>query len=70
MALELTQRFLKKEKEFLIEQTEPVFIESLERELRAELIVDVFGEKKKINLSIVMAEVSMYYLQVRLKLSL
>ena len=50
MALELTQRFLKKEKEFLIEQTEPVFIESLERELRAELIVDVFGEKKKINL--------------------
>jgi RecB family exonuclease len=50
MALELTERFLKKEKEFLTEQTEPVFIESLERELRAELELDIFGEKKKVNL--------------------
>ena len=31
MALELTKRFLEKEKEFLMEQTSPVFIESLER---------------------------------------
>ena len=50
MALELTERFLKKEKEFLSEQTEPVFIESLERELRTELELDIFGEKKKVNL--------------------
>jgi ATP-dependent helicase/nuclease subunit B len=50
MAVELTGRFLKKEKEFLTEQTEPVFIESLERELRAELELDIFGEKKKVNL--------------------
>ena len=50
MAVELTKRFLEKEKEFLIEQTEPVFIESLERQLRAELEVDVFGEKKKVAL--------------------
>ena len=50
MAVELTKRFLEKEKEFLIEQTEPVFIESLERQLRAELEVDIFGEKKKVAL--------------------
>ena len=50
MALELTERFLKKEKEFLSEQTEPVFIESLERELRTELELEIFGEKKKVNL--------------------
>lgn len=50
MALELTERFLKKEKEFLTEQTEPVFIESLERELRTELEVDVSGTKKKVAL--------------------
>jgi hypothetical protein len=48
MALELTERFLKKEKEFLTEQTEPVFIESLERELRSELEIDIFGTKKKV----------------------
>lgn len=50
MALELTKRFLEKEKEFLMEQTEPVFIESLERELRAELEVDIFGSIKKVAL--------------------
>jgi RecB family exonuclease len=50
MALELTERFLKKEKKFLSEQTEPVFIESLERELRTELELEIFGEKKKVNL--------------------
>ncbi len=50
MAVELTKRFLEKEKEFLIEQTEPVFIESLERQLRAELEVDIFGEKKEVAL--------------------
>ena len=50
MAVELTKRFLEKEKEFLTEQTEPVFIESLERQLRAELEVDIFGEKKKVAL--------------------
>jgi hypothetical protein len=50
MAVELTKRFLEKEKEFLTEQKEPVFIESLERELRAEFEVDIFGEKKKVAL--------------------
>jgi ATP-dependent helicase/nuclease subunit B len=50
MAVELTERFLKKEKEFLSQQKEPVFIESLERELRTVLEVEIFGEKKKISL--------------------
>jgi len=50
MAVELTGRFLKKEKEFLEQQTELVFIESLERELRAELEIEVFGSTKKVSL--------------------
>jgi hypothetical protein len=50
MALELTKRFLEKEKEFLTEQTSPVFIESLERELRADLEIEVLGVKKKVHL--------------------
>jgi len=50
MALELTKRFLHQEKRFLMKQTEPVFIEALERELISELEVEVFGEKKKVRL--------------------
>ena len=50
MALELTKRFLEKEKEFLMEQTSPVFIESLERELRADIEIEVLGVKKKVHL--------------------
>jgi len=50
MALELTKRFLEKEKEFLMEQTSPVFIESLERELRADVEIEVLGVKKKVHL--------------------
>lgn len=50
MAKELTKRFLKSEKAFLEEQTEPVFIESLEREYVSIIEVDVFGEKKKVRL--------------------
>lgn len=50
MALELTKRFLEKEKEFLTEQTSPVFIESLERELRADVEIEVLGVKKKVHL--------------------
>ena len=50
MALELTERFLKKEKEFLMQQTTPVFIESLERELRADVEIEVLGVKKKVHL--------------------
>ena len=50
MAIELTKRFLEKEKEFLMEQTTPVFIESLERELRADVEIEVLGVKKKVHL--------------------
>jgi len=50
MALELTERFLKKEKEFLVQQTTPVFIESLERELRANVEINVLGETKQVHL--------------------
>ncbi|MBI1836354.1 MAG: PD-(D/E)XK nuclease family protein [Flavobacteriia bacterium] len=48
MANELTHRFLLKEKEFLMQQTEPVFIESLEQTFIHELEVEIVGEKKKI----------------------
>jgi ATP-dependent helicase/nuclease subunit B len=50
MALKLTERFLKVEKKFLLDQTQPVFIEYLERELISELEIDVFGTKKKVRL--------------------
>jgi hypothetical protein len=48
MANELTKRYLEKEKEFLMKQTEPVFIESLERTFIHELELDIFGETKKV----------------------
>ena len=50
MALELTKRFLQQEKKFLMKQTEPVFIEALERQLISELEVEINGEKKKVRL--------------------
>ena len=50
MAIDLTRRFLKSEVEFLTEQTQPVFFESLERKYTAEIDVEVFGETKKIRL--------------------
>jgi ATP-dependent helicase/nuclease subunit B len=50
MAIELTQRFLKSEVDFLSKQTEPVFIEALEREYTSVVEIDVNGEKKKVNL--------------------
>ena len=50
MAKELTARFLKSEVTFLSEQTEPVFIEALEREYSTEIEVMVAGEKKKVRL--------------------
>jgi hypothetical protein len=48
MANELTKRYLEKEKEFLMQQTESVFIESLERTFIHELELDIFGETKKV----------------------
>ena len=50
MAMELTERFLKAEIEFLAKQTEPVFIEALEREYESTIEVNVFGEKKQVRL--------------------
>lgn len=50
MAIDLTQRFLKSEVQFLAKQTEKVFIESLEREYTAEIEVEVGSEKKKVKL--------------------
>jgi ATP-dependent helicase/nuclease subunit B len=46
MALELTKRILEQEKKFIASQTEMVFIEYLELELKADMEIDVFGEKK------------------------
>jgi len=46
MALELTKRILEQEKKFIAAQTEMVFIEYLELELKADMEIDVFGEKK------------------------
>jgi ATP-dependent helicase/DNAse subunit B len=50
MAKELTKRFLKSEKAFLEQQSEPVFIEALEQSYNVEVEVEVFGTMKKINL--------------------
>lgn len=50
MAIDLTQRFLKSEVQFLAQQTEKVFIESLERKYEAEIEVEVGNEKKKVKL--------------------
>ena len=46
MALELTKRILEQEKKFIAAQTEMVFIEYLELELKADMEIEVFGEKK------------------------
>ncbi|MBL4862403.1 MAG: PD-(D/E)XK nuclease family protein [Crocinitomicaceae bacterium] len=50
MAMELTERFLKSEIKFLAQQSEPVFIEALEREYAAEIEIDVHGTPKKVKL--------------------
>jgi RecB family exonuclease len=51
MALELTKRFLQKEKEFLLQlNNAPLFIEALEQELSHELEVEVFGKMRKVRL--------------------
>jgi len=50
MAMELTQRFLKAEIDFLSRQTELVFIESLEDQYSALIDVEVKGETKQVNL--------------------
>ena len=50
MAIYLTKRFLKSEVAFLAQQTEEVFIESLERKYEAEIEVEVLGEIKKLKL--------------------
>lgn len=50
MAIDLTRRFLKSEIDFLAKQTQPVFIESLERKYEAEIEVEVYDEKKKVRL--------------------
>ncbi len=46
MALELTKRILEQEKKFIAAQTEMVFIEYLELELKADMEIEVLGEKK------------------------
>lgn len=50
MAMELTERFLKAEIDFLSKQTELVFIESLEDQYSALIDVEVKGETKQVNL--------------------
>ncbi len=50
MAIELTQRFLKSEVHFLAQQTEPVFIEALEREYSRMVPIEVNGSVKQVNL--------------------
>ena len=50
MAIELTQRFLKSEVNFLSQQTEPVFIEALEQEYSVLVPIEVNGMTKQVNL--------------------
>ena len=50
MAMELTERFLKSEIAFLSQQTEPVFIEALEKEYETTINVQVNGAQKQVRL--------------------
>ena len=50
MAMDLTARFLKSERDFLMKQTEPVFIEALEREFETTVEINVGGSVKKVRL--------------------
>ncbi|MEY4603323.1 MAG: hypothetical protein RIT43_615 [Bacteroidota bacterium] len=50
MACELTERILRKERAFLEQQTEPVFIEFIEAHLVGELEIELGGEKRTIML--------------------
>ncbi|XOV66579.1 MAG: PD-(D/E)XK nuclease family protein [Fluviicola sp.] len=50
MAMELTERFLQSEVKFLSEQTEPVYIEALEKEYESTISVKVDGVEKKVRL--------------------
>lgn len=50
MAMELTKRFLKSERKFLMAQTEPVFIEALERAYETTVDIEVNGYTKKVRL--------------------
>ncbi len=50
MAMELTERFLKSEVSFLSQQTEPVYIEALEKEYECTISVNVYGEQKQVRL--------------------
>lgn len=50
MANELTRKFLESERDFLAQQTAPVFIESLELEYSQEIVLNVKGEEKKLHL--------------------
>ena len=50
MAMELTERFLKSEVTFLSQQTEPVYIEALEKEFETTIEVNVHGNQKQVRL--------------------
>ncbi len=50
MAIELTERFLRSELNFLALQTEPVYIEALEQEYESMIEVEVNGQVKKVHL--------------------
>lgn len=50
MAQELTERFLKSEKDFLMRQEAPVYIEALEREYSKQVSIDVNGVPKMVRL--------------------
>jgi ATP-dependent exoDNAse (exonuclease V) beta subunit len=50
MACELTERILRKEQAFITEQSEPLFIEYIEVELRGEVEIEINSEKRLIPL--------------------
>jgi RecB family exonuclease len=50
MALELTKRILEKEKAFVAQQKEPVFIEFIEATMEVPLTINVLGQPKTISL--------------------
>lgn len=50
MANKMTKQFLESERDFLMQQTEPVFIEAVERKYEVDLTITIDGIKRKIKL--------------------
>ena len=65
MANELTKRILLKEREFISQLTEPLFIEYVEFTMEAEMEIEINGESRKIQLKGIADRIDSYGDQIR-----